>query len=228
MNFSGIEKNSLVDYDGYIACTLFTAGCNFRCPFCHNSNLVNGKADTVLDEEEALDFLQRRRGFLDAVCLTGGEPTLHKEIKPFLSKVKHLGYKVKLDTNGTDPTFLKELVKEGLIDYVAMDIKNSLKEYSAITGTSPDVSAIKESVEFLLSDAVDYEFRTTLVQGYHTVQTVSEIADLIAGAKRYFLQKFEDRGTVLTGGLAPVDKQTALIFKEILDKKIAKVSLRGY
>ena len=160
MKFYGIQKLTLLDYPGNLACTLFTGGCNFRCPFCHNALLVTELDENyVIDEEEVLAFLEKRKGRLDGVCVTGGEPLINKNIGDFLEKVKALGFKIKLDTNGTNPALLKNLVSRGLVDYAAMDIKNSPEKYAATVGLEKlDMSQIEESVAFLLSDAVDYEF----------------------------------------------------------------------
>ena len=228
MFFSGLEKTSLVDFDGYLACTVFTQGCNFKCPFCQNSDLVIGQPQQKISEEYVLSFLERRKGLLDAVCVTGGEPTIHKEITAFIKKVKEFGYLVKLDTNGTNPDVVINLAQQGLIDYVAMDIKNSFDDYHVITGCNCDVESVKGTAKFLLQNKIDYEFRTTLVKDFHTEKSIEKIANDICGAEKYFLQKFEDKGGCIKDGLSAIDKETAESFKIILQKNIKRVNLRGY
>ena len=188
MLISGLQKLTLLDYPGRVACTVFTGGCNFRCPFCHNASLVLPEQmvqDT--NEEEVLSFLKKRVGVLDGVAVTGGEPLLHKDIGGFLSKVKALGYEIKLDTNGSFPELLMELVKDGLVDRVAMDVKNSPELYAHTVGLEKlDMAPIERSKEFLLSGTVDYEFRTTVVKGLHTRESLRGAAEWIKGAKEYF------------------------------------------
>ncbi len=229
MIFSGIEKNSLVDFDDVLACTVFTAGCNFRCPFCHNSALVIGSENQRISEEEVFAILNKRKGIIDGVCVTGGEPTMHPQIEFFYEKVKNLGLKTKLDTNGTNPELLKRLNKEGLLDYVAMDIKSSFDDYFAITGGAvKSTEKIEESADFLLEGRVDYEFRTTLVDRFHSEQNFFKIADRLKGAKKYCLQKFEDKGNCLSEGLNAIEKEQAEIFADVLRKTVLTVKLRGY
>lgn len=225
-----MEKLSLVDYDGKVAATLFTAGCNYRCPFCHNSPLVVGVTElTPLSETEVFDYLTRRKNVLDGVCVSGGEPTLQPDLPDFLAKLKALGFSVKLDTNGTNPDMLKVLVGSGLCDYVAMDIKNSKERYAETVGLpSYRLDDVEESVEFLLSDAVDYEFRTTLINGYHTKQDITNIAKWIAGAKAYALQKFKDSGSCIASGLSEIDEQTANEYLALVKPFIPSTKLRGY
>lgn len=226
----GYEKFSMVDFDEKIACTVFTGGCNFRCPFCQNGALVVGnvKAEQI-DENEVFDYLQKRKGLVDAVCVTGGEPTLQPDLKDFLSKVRDMGYLTKLDTNGLRPDVLKSVLDEKLVDYVAMDVKNSLKKYAVTVGLNEvDTAKIKESVETLLNGNVDYEFRTTLIKEFHTAEDMREIADLINGAKKYFMQKYKDNEGCIAHGFSPVEKDEAEKFKTLFDGKVAKIGLRGY
>ncbi len=229
MFFSGIEKSSLVDFENKVVCTLFTSGCNYKCPFCHNSSLVDGSAEFSISEEDVLAFLATRKGKLDGVSVTGGEPTLHRGLGDFLEKVKELGFIVKLDTNGTSPEALRELYARGVVDYFAMDIKTSFDRYPEITGVSdPKTDKVKESAVFLLSEVEDYEFRTTLINGFHDEETMARIAEDVKGAKNYFLQKFEDKGTCIQGGLSAVPAETAEAFAGILRQKVRRVSLRSY
>ncbi len=230
MEFAGLQKISLVDYEGKVACTLFTAGCNFRCPFCHNADLViYAKNVNYIPFEEILDYLNKRKGMLDAVVITGGEPTLMPDLKEKLYEIKKLGYKIKLDTNGTNPDIVKELVDLELIDYVAMDIKNSYEGYPKTIGLEEiDEKPILESINYLLSGAVDYEFRTTLVREFHTDEDIKNIAKMIKGAKRYFLQEFKNSGHCINPNLHEVSLHDAMRFKSILLPYINDVKLRGY
>ena len=198
MLISGLQKLTLLDYPGRVACTVFTGGCNFRCPFCHNSSLVLPERlahDT--DEEQVLAFLKKRQGTLDGVAVTGGEPLLHKDIDAFLQKVHELGYMIKLDTNGSFPDRLIDIVERGLVDRVAMDIKNAPELYAATAGVKLDLAPIERSKNYLLEGHVDYEFRTTVVRGLHTAESIAGAAKWIAGAKEYYLQQFKDSGDVL-------------------------------
>lgn len=220
----------MVDYDGYCACTLFTGACNFRCPFCQNAALVTCNLPSPVPEEEIDGYLKKRKNLLDALVITGGEPTLHPDLPTFLKSAKEkYGYRIKLDTNGSNPEMLKELIKNKLIDYVAMDIKNSLNDYDISVGIERfDTEKIEQSAHILLQNAVDYEFRTTLVEELHSERNIKDIALWLQDGKRYFLQKFEDKGGNIAEGLHAVPKETAEIYKGILSKTISSVSLRGY
>ena len=230
MLISGLQKLTLLDYPGRVACTVFTGGCNFRCPFCHNAYLVLPEQlaqDT--DEEAVLSFLKKRVGVLDGVAVTGGEPLLHKDIGAFLAKVKALGYSVKLDTNGSFPELLMELVRDGLVDRVAMDIKNSPELYARTAGLEkPDMTAIERSKNFLLEGSVDYEFRTTVVKGLHSLESLREAARWIQGAKEYYLQQFKDSGNVLAiEGLEAFDEKEMHALAEGLRDLVPTVLVRG-
>ena len=226
-SFCGIEKLSLVDFDGYISCTLFTSGCNYRCPFCHNSPLI--KEQPSLNMEEILNYLSVRKKMLDAVVITGGEPTLHKELPSVLKQIKDLGYIIKLDTNGTNPKMLKELIDKKLIDYVAMDIKASSNCYSLVTGViNPFLDNIKESINILKTSNINFEFRTTLVKEFHSLDSINEMKELVSGSKKLYLQKFVLRDTCLNQKLHEVDLETAKCYKSILEEVVEKVNLRGY
>ena len=225
--FCGIEKLSLVDFDGYISCTLFTSGCNYRCPFCHNSPLIEEQPS--LQMEEILNYLSVRKKMLDAVVITGGEPTLHKELPSVLKQIKDLGYIIKLDTNGTNPKMLKELIDKKLIDYVAMDIKASSNCYSLVTGViNPFLDNIKESINILKTSNINFEFRTTLVKEFHSLDSINEMKELVSGSKKLYLQKFVLRDTCLNQKLHEVDLETAKCYKSILEEVVEKVTLRGY
>lgn len=225
MQFGGIQKLTLLDFPGKVACTVFTLGCNFRCPFCQNGGLLDGEAYELVDEREVLALLKKRQGILEGVCVTGGEPLLQAELPAFLEQVKALGYPVKLDTNGSRPRELKALVGAGLIDYVAMDIKNCPDRYAETAGVEDP--AVDESIDFLLSGAVDYEFRTTVVAEYHTVADIEAAAKRIAGARRYFLQNFVDSEFVLTKNLHEVGVETLREMQTAAKAWVDEVSLRG-
>ena len=224
---------TLLDFPGRVACTVFLGGCNFRCPFCHNSELLDGIEEQVMDDKELLSFLAKRKGILDGVCITGGEPTLKKDLPQLLRAIKELGYPVKLDTNGYRPEVLKKLVEEGLVDYVAMDIKNSPAEYGAAVGLSkPDLSRIEESIRFLAKGNVDYEFRTTVVAELHTGKSMEEMGKWLldtAGApvKRLFLQPFVDRDTVMFAGLHAPQTAEMAKYAVILEPFAESVKIRG-
>jgi pyruvate formate lyase activating enzyme len=208
MQINGFQKLTLLDFPGKVACIVFTPGCNFRCPFCHNASLVTHIDGESIEEEEILSYLKKRQGLLDGVVVTGGEPTLQGDLADFLGKVKALGYAVKLDTNGTSPEKLKTLVEKGLVDYVAMDIKNTAAKYPVTAGCGSAVlGKVEESIDFLLADTVDYEFRTTVTAELHTPQDIGDIAKRIKGAKRYFLQNFIDSGDIVSPGNSPVTPQ---------------------
>lgn len=208
MKISGFQKMTMLDFPGKIATTVFTYGCNMRCPFCHNASLVTEKCENEIPESEIFAYLEKRKGILDGVCITGGEPLLQSDIKDFVIKVKRLGYAVKLDTNGTNPVLLKELINEKLVDYVAMDIKNSFLKYNESSGLKcADIVSIKESIDLLLENNVDYEFRTTVVKELHTIDDIIEIAKTIKGAKRYYIQVFIDSGNLICDGFTALPKE---------------------
>lgn len=204
MLLRGLQKTTLLDFPGKVACTVFTGGCNFRCPFCHNASLIENMAsDERLSEENFFDFLKRRRGLTDGVCITGGEPLLQKDIIPFITRIKEEGYLVKLDTNGSYPAVLAELISRSLLDYVAMDIKNAKSAYLITAGTEKDIlPAVEESVMLLKEGKVPYEFRTTVIRGYHDEGKMQEIGAWLGSVPNYFIQNFSDAGEVLTDGLS--------------------------
>ena len=228
MDIQGLQKLTLLDYPGRVACTVFLGGCNLRCPYCHNGELVTAPAPAELDDTALLAFLKTRRGLLDGVCVTGGEPLLRPDLGALLADIKALGYPVKLDTNGAFPQKLKQLVSGGLVDYVAMDIKNSPARYGETVGVPGlDPAPFRESAEYLLSGAVDYEFRTTVVAEFHDAASFAAIGDWIAGAKRYFLQSFVDRETVIRPGLHPRSEAELRDYLALLRPKIPAAELRG-
>jgi len=228
MEILGIEKVSFVDFDDKICATIFTGGCNFLCPFCHNSGIVK-RAFKPYDEKEILDYLQSRTKLLDAVTISGGEPSLQKDLKEFVSKVKKMGYLVKLDTNGTNPEVVKNLIEKKLIDYVAMDIKNNFDDYSQITGVkNPNVEKIKETLNYLTEKEFPFELRTTLVKQFHTEENIKKLASDLNGQKKLFLQKFVNNESCFSSNLDPVPKAEVEKFKDILSETIKNVYLRGY
>lgn len=229
MDFAGMQSLTLLDYPGKVACILFVRGCNLRCPFCHNASLVCENPENAFPEEKVLAYLKKRQGILEGVVISGGEPLLYPDLLPFLHKVRELGYAIKIDTNGTNPQRLKEIVLEGLADYIAMDIKNSPALYGKTTGVANlDLSAIEESKSFLLSGAVDYEFRTTVVAGLHTPESIAECTRWIRGAKRYFLQCFKDSGNLLAPeNLNPFSEEHMNKLLAIAKRDIPAAALRG-
>lgn len=228
MDFVGIDKFSLLDYDENVSIVLFAPTCNYRCPFCHNGDSVLGSHSSI-PFDEILSFLKTRVGLVDAVVVSGGEPTLMDDVVEKIEKIKELGYKIKLDTNGTNPDVLKKLLDKSLINYVAMDIKNSEEMYPATTGvTNPQMDKIKRSISILINGNVDYEFRTTLVAEYHSAESIEKMGKMIKGAKQLYLQKFVDREGVIKKGLHSVEEVWASSYKEILSKFVNKVELRGY
>ena len=234
MQISGLQKMTLLDFPGKVACTVFLSGCNFRCPYCHNAELLDGRIEPLMSVEEFLSFLKKRVGLLDGVCVSGGEPTLHPGLKELLGQIKAMGYAVKLDTNGSRPAVLKELAEEGLVDYVAMDIKNAPDKYAPTCGLSAmDLAPIEESIRFLLAGKVDFEFRTTVVRELHTAQDIVKIGrwltELSGGKpiRKLFLQPFVDRDTVVFSGLHAPDSHQMEEFTELLKDFVLEINVRG-
>lgn len=219
---------TLLDFPGKVACTVFFGGCDLRCPFCHNSDLLDMNAPALMEEEELLSFLRSRQGLLEGVCFTGGEPLMRPELPALCRQIKALGYPIKLDTNGFRPGPLRALIEEGLIDYVAMDIKNAPERYEATTGRQTlDLAPLYESIALLKEGKVDYEFRTTVVAEFHDDASFPAIGEMIRGAGRYFLQKFTDRESVLSAGLHAPKEEELRRWAEIMREYVEKVELRG-
>lgn len=229
MNIQGLQKLTLLDYPEHVACTVFTGGCNFRCPFCHNAPLVTHNfGSSKLSENEIIDFLKKRTGILDGVCITGGEPLLNADIAEFIKKIKSLGYRVKLDTNGSFPERLSELVCGGIVDYVAMDIKNTPEKYGITVGKNDfDISSVQKSVEILKEGKVPYEFRTTVTLEYHTKDDIESIARWLSGAKKYFLQNFVDSGELIDKSTHGHEKNSMKSMLEVAKLYIPEAELRG-
>lgn len=229
MKICGLNKTTLLDYPGKVAATVFLGGCNYRCPFCHNSSLLCPNNETpALSQEEVLTFLEKRRRILDGVCITGGEPTLSAQLPDFLRQIHSLGLSIKLDSNGTHPEVIKALAESGLIDAVAMDIKASPENYPASAGVSePLLDKIEESVRFLMSGSLPYEFRTTVVKQLHTEQDFISIGKWLAKARAYYLQAYKESPEVLKPGFSSYTRHELERFRDILRKTIPIVEIRG-
>lgn len=228
MDIQGLQKMTLLDWPGKVACTVFLGGCDFRCPFCHNAELLEGPLPAAMGQGELLAFLKKRQGLLDGVCVTGGEPLLRPGLAELLTEIKALGYPVKLDTNGNHPDALAALWEAGLLDYVAMDVKNGPTRYGETAGIPGlDLAPVRESISWLLAGRVDYELRTTVVRQLHDEESFREIGPWIAGARRYFLQSFVDRETVPVSGLESWPKADMERFADIVRPFVPAVSLRG-
>ena len=229
MRICGFQTLTLLDYPGLVACTVFLGHCNFRCPFCQNGNLVlHPEREEPVSEEKVFAHLKKRKGLLDGVCVTGGEPTLDPGLPEFLEKIRRLGYRVKLDTNGYRPEVLKSLVSAGLVDYVAMDIKNSPDRYAETAGLPElDVLRIQESVEFLMACGIDYEFRTTVTRELHGRQEFEKIGKWLAGCKRYCLQSYRESEFVLNPVFSGYSREQLERFQKLLQQRIGRVEIRG-
>ena len=227
MKISGFQKLTLLDFPGHTACTLFTSGCNMRCPFCHNTPLVKGTAEESYEEEEIFSYLRKRQGLLDGVAITGGEPLLQKDIVSFIANIKQLGYKVKLDTNGSKPEILKELIDLSLVDFIAMDIKNSKEKYSLTSGVEINLADIEKSVDIIKTSGIPHEFRTTVVKELHTENDIEAIALWLGSSEKYYLQQFRDSGDILCDGYSAHTADTLHRMTEIAQKYVLLCETRG-
>ena len=230
MILGGLQKLTLLDFPGTVACTVFTVGCNLRCPFCHNPALVfNPPEDMRISEDEFFAFLKKRQGILDGVAITGGEPLLHADIGEFIARIKSMGFKVKLDTNGTFPDRLEKILAEGNVEYIAMDLKNTFDKYAETVGIKDfDVSLIKRSIDLIQKSGVAYEFRTTVVLPLHEASDFETIAKQVEGTERYFLQSFVDSGNLLNGeGLSEMPKAELEKALEGAQKILPQAKIRG-
>lgn len=237
MKIYGFQKTTLLDYPEHVAATVFTGGCNFRCPFCQNAGLVNpGREEHtgVVQEEDVFAHLKKRQGILDGVCITGGEPTLQPDLEEFIRKVRDLGYQVKLDTNGYRPEVLRHLLEQGLLDYVAMDVKASRENYARAAGWEQNLPEsfhleyIEESIALLQNSGIPYEFRTTAVKGLHTVEEFEEIGRWLSGSRAYFIQSYREDGEILNGaGLRSFTMEELREMLRLAGKYIERVELRG-
>ena len=229
MVISGLQKLTLLDYPGHTACTVFTPRCNWRCPFCHNASLVlSPDSQPVIEEADFFSFLEKRRGLLDGVAVTGGEPTLYADLPDFLRRIKDMGFAVKLDTNGTHPAMLRAILDEGLADYVAMDVKAGRDNYPSVTGTlRPGLEAVEESASMLMGGRTDFEFRTTVVKELHTAEDFRDIAAWLAGEEKYFLQAFKDSGDILAGDFTACTRAEMEAFRAAVLPLIPHTEIRG-
>lgn len=229
MNIHGFYKLTLLDYPEHMACSIFTGGCNLRCPFCHNASLVTHvDANKIIPTDTILSFLETRVGILEGVCITGGEPTLQSDLKEFIKTIKAMGFLVKLDTNGTNPDLLQELLSAKLLDYVAMDIKNSLTKYAKTVGIKDfDCALIQRSVQILKESMIPYEFRTTVVKELHTYEDFIEIAELIGDCDKYYIQNFVDSGDLVQPGMTGYSKQQMIELIKKVRQLIPNVESRG-
>ena len=228
MLIHGLQKMTLLDFPGHVACTVFLGGCDFRCPFCHNFELAENSSPAVMTDEEFFSFLKKRSGLLDGVAVTGGEPCLTRELPDLLGRCRDMGFLTKLDTNGNHPKMLRNILEQGLADYVAMDIKNSPGKYALTAGVKTvDMDRIRESIALLTESGTDYEFRTTVVRELHEEDDFRQIGGMIAGAKRYFLQSFTDRDTVPYGGFSSPDRGSLERFAAAAREYVPATALRG-
>ena len=229
MNISGIQKLTLLDFPGKLACTVFTSGCNFRCPFCHNASLVLPGMSDHIDEQEVFSFLKKREGILEGVCITGGEPCLQPDLEAFIRKVRDIGFAVKLDTNGSFPEKLSSLLEKGLLDYAAMDIKTSMERYPEVCGVQNErlFENVQKSVEILKSSSVPHEFRTTTARELQTKEDFEKIGRWLSGEKRYFIQQYEASGELVGDEMTPYEKEELTEFAKVMKNFVENVEIRG-
>ena len=229
INIQGLQKTTLLDFPGHVASTVFLGGCNMRCPFCHNADIIDGSLPAKYTPEEILEFLDKRQGIIEGVCITGGEPTIYSDLSDLIMAIKDKGFLVKLDTNGTNPGMIGSLMKEGLTDYIAMDIKSSLPGYGRASGILDiDTSAIKNSISLLINGSCEYEFRSTVADELFDDAAVAQIGEMLKGATRYFLQGYVESDFVPDKTLHAADKEKLLRYRQELLKTIGSVELRGY
>ncbi len=228
MTIGGFLKTSLLDYPGHIASTVFICGCNYRCPYCHNADLVAGKNLTkIYTQAEIIDYLKKRSGIIEGICFTGGEPTLCKDLFSFISDVKNMGFLVKLDTNGCNPMFIKNAYERKLIDYVAMDIKNSKEKYAPTCGVPIHLSNLERSIDYVRSCGIDYEFRTTVIKEYHTPEDIESIGQWLNKSSQYYLQQYVEQPTQFKTGLHPHSEETLKAMADSVKDCFDHVGLRG-
>lgn len=218
MKISGFDKLTLLNYPGKVACTIFTSGCNLRCPFCHNSGLVTNNYNEI-SFDSIYEYLKKRIGILDGVCITGGEPLIHADIKDYIKKIKDLGYLVKIDTNGCNPKLLKELIDLKLVDYIAMDIKNIYSKYDITSGVKVNIDNIKKSISIIENSGIDYEFRTTIVKEFHSTQDIKEILSYISSNSNYYIQNFKNSNDVFNRNLSSFSEKELVEMKNKINNK---------
>lgn len=226
MIIAGFDKVSLTNYPGLVACTIFTNNCNFKCPFCQNGTLAKGIEKSRISEDEIFNYLKKREGLIDGICISGGEPTIQKDLVDFIKKLRAFKIKIKLDTNGSNPEIVKYLIDNNLIDYVAMDIKNTFKKYDDTSGTKVDLAKIKETIKILKNSEIDYEFRTTIIREYHSLDDIKSICKYISPSK-YYLQNFEDSDNVLKNNLHGFSTEELKEIENKIRKEFPNVSVRG-
>ncbi len=218
MKISGFDKLTLLNYPDKVACTIFTSGCNLRCPFCHNSGLVTNNYNEI-SFDSIYEYLKKRIGILDGVCITGGEPLIHADIKDYIKKIKDLGYLVKIDTNGCNPKLLKELIDLKLVDYIAMDIKNIYSKYDITSGVKVNIDNIKKSISIIENSGIDYEFRTTIVKEFHSIQDIKEILSYISSNSNYYIQNFKNSNDVFNRNLSSFSEKELVEMKNKINNK---------
>ena len=218
MKISGFDKLTLLNYPDKVACTIFTSGCNLRCPFCHNSGLVTNNYNEI-SFDSIYEYLKKRIGILDGVCITGGEPLIHADIKDYIKKIKDLGYLVKIDTNGCNPKLLKELIDLKLVDYIAMDIKNIYSKYDITSGVKVNIDNIKKSISIIENSCIDYEFRTTIVKEFHSTQDIKEILSYISSNSNYYIQNFKNSNDVFNRNLSSFSEKELVEMKNKINNK---------
>ena len=226
MKIAGFQKLTLLDYPSKVACIIFTQGCNYKCPYCQNSGLIDHSNEDLIDEEEIFKYLDKIKGIIDGIVISGGEPTIQKDLKTFMKKVKDLGFLVKLDTNGSNPNLVEEIINEGLVDYIAMDIKNVLKLYKDVTDVTPNVENLKRSIELIKNSPIEHEFRTTIIKNIHDIDKILEICSYVEGEKM-FLQNFVRSENVLGEYLEPFSEAELVEIDNILKEKSPTVKIRG-
>lgn len=226
MRIAGLQKLTLLDYPSKVACIIFTQGCNYKCPYCQNSGLIKFNDDELIDEEEIFAYLNKRKGIIDGIVITGGEPTIQKDLKDFIRKVKDLGISVKLDTNGSNPKVVEEVINEGLVDYIAMDIKNVLEIYKDVTDVAPNINNLKQSIELIKNSPIEHEFRTTIIKPIHNIDKILKICSYVEGEKM-FLQNFVRSENVLGEYLEPFSETELIEIDNIIKEKFPNVRIRG-
>lgn len=227
MKIAGLQKLTLLDYPGNIAAIIFTKGCNFNCGYCQNSSLILNDDEELISEAEIFSYLEKRRKILDAVVISGGEPTIQKDLKSFIIKIKDMGFKVKLDTNGYNPNLLEELINENLLDYVAMDIKADLNNYERVACKKININNILRSISLLKESKIDYEFRTTVIKGIHDIKVIESILNIIGSDSKYYIQNFEESADVLDKSLSGFSKEELTLMKERINKEYELTNVRG-
>lgn len=226
MKIAGFQKLTLLDYPSKVACIIFTQGCNYKCPYCQNSGLIGHENEELIDEEEIFAYLNKRKGVIDGIVISGGEPTIQKDLKAFMKKVKDMGFMIKLDTNGSNPNLVEDVINEGLVDYIAMDIKNVLELYQDVTDVKPNIVNLKRSIDLIKNSPIEHEFRTTIIKNIHDIDKILEICSYVAG-ERMFLQNFVRSENVLGKYLEPFSETELIEIDNIIKEKFPNVRVRG-